>query len=93
MNDSASLNDVLDAVAKILLWCIGLGVVFILLWFAMLVFMIDYSYDFYSKFTEISKEQFVALCFQGMMLAKAAVIELFLFPYVGIVLVLRHRRQ
>ena len=90
MNESANLNTVLNAVANILLWCFGLSVVFILLWVGLLVLMGEFVYNWHANFFQIPREQFEVLHYLGLMLAKVAVFELFLFPYLGIRLVLRN---
>ena len=93
MNASENFSEALNAVAKILLWCFGLGVVFILLWFGLLVLAGDFVYSWHAEFFQIPREQFEALNYLGLMLAKVAIFELFLFPYVGIRLVLSMRTQ
>jgi hypothetical protein len=93
MNESANGTEVLNAVARILLWCFGLGLASILLWFGLLVLMGDFVYSWHAKFFQISREHFEALHYLGLMLTKAAIFELFLFPYVGIRIVLRMRTQ
>ena len=80
MNGSANMRAVMDAVARILLWCFGLGLVFILLWFGMLVLAGDAVYNLHAKwFVQISREHFDALHYLGLMLFKVAVFLLFLF--------------
>jgi hypothetical protein len=88
MNESANARELLDAVATILLWSFGLGVVLVLLWFGLLVLAGDLVYNLHAKFFQIPREQFEALHYLGLMLAKVAVFMLFLFPYVGIRIVL-----
>lgn len=93
MNKPPNLSEVLDAVATILLWCFGLGVILVLFWFGLLVLAGDLVYNWHAKFFQIPREQFEALHYLGLMLAKLAVFQLFLFPYVGIRIVLGKRAR
>jgi hypothetical protein len=93
MNRSSNVNDVLDTVAAILLWCFGLGVAFLLLWFGLLLLVGDFIYEFHGRWFQISREQFDALHYLGLMLAKVAIFWLFLLPYVGIKMVLRKKSR
>ena len=93
MNGSANLDESLRVVATILLWCFGLGLVLLLMWFGLLVFMGDFVYNVHARFFQISRQQFDSLHYLAMILAKMAVFGLFLFPYVGIRVVLRKTRR
>ena len=92
MNQSNNANEALNDVATALLWCFGLGVVFLLLWFGMLVLQGDLVYDWHSRFFDISRQQFDVLHYLLMALWKLAIFGLFLLPYVGLKLVLRKSR-
>jgi hypothetical protein len=91
MVESANTREFLNAVSKILLWSFGLNLVILLGWFLLLLLAGDLVYDWHSRFFQISREQFDAIHYLAMSLTKVAVFGLFLFPYVGIRLVLRER--
>ena len=93
MNGSANLDESLHVVATILLWCFGLGMALLLVWFGLLVFLGDFVYDVHAKLFQFSRQQFDSLHYQALILAKMAVFGLFLFPYVGIRMVLRGRSR
>jgi len=93
MNGSANLHESLRVVATILLWCFGLGMALLIIWFSLLLFLGDFVYEVHAKFFQIPRQQFDSLHYLAMILAKMAIFGLFLFPYVGIKIVLRKTRQ
>jgi len=93
MNGSANLDASLRVVATILLWCFGLGIALLFIWFGLLVFMGDFVYEVHARFFQIPRQQFDTLHYQAMILTKMAIFGLFLFPYVGIRIVLRKRSR
>jgi hypothetical protein len=93
MNGSANLDESLRVVATILLWCFGLGMALLLVWFGLLVFLGDFVYDVHARFFQIPRQQFDTLHYLAMMLTKIGLFNLFLFPYVGIRVALRKRSR
>lgn len=93
MNQANDMETNLEIAARVLLWCFGLSILVLLFWVAMIVLLGDTVYGFHSKFFEISRQQFDVVHYAGMALFKTGAFGLFLFPYVGIRMVLRARKQ
>ena len=84
-------NDLLDAIAKILLRCFVLGYAFLLLWFVVYLIAGDALYRLNSSLFGVSQHEMNLLHIYGIALVKIFVFVFFLFPYVAIRLVLRGR--
>jgi len=93
MNASASLEEVLSAVAKILLWCFVLGTLILLLWFGLFLAAGDFAYQVHSSMFDLSKHEFHMIWYCGMGLLKFWVFMLFLVPWIGVRLTLRGMRR
>ena len=93
MNASASLDEVLSAVAKILLWCFVLGTLALFLWFGFFLAAGDFAYQVHSSMFDLSKHEFDVIWYCGMGLLKLWVFMLFLVPWIGVRLTLRGMRK
>ena len=93
MNGSMDVDDLLDAVSKMLLWCFVLCVGLILLWFGMLACCGDFVYRMHGLFFDMPRSSFDLIHYCGMTLTKLCAFVFALFPYVGIRLVLRARKR
>lgn len=87
---STETNDLLDAVAKVLLRCFLLGVLLLLIWFAAYTLASDVIYR-QGKMFELTPHELDLIHYCGMGLVKGGVFLFFLLPYIGIRLVLRKR--
>ncbi|HUT89977.1 MAG TPA: hypothetical protein VMY37_10790 [Thermoguttaceae bacterium] len=93
MNASASLDEVLSAVAKILLWCFVLGTLILFLLFGLFLVAGDIAYQVHSSMFDLSEHEFHMIWYCGMGLLKAWVFVLFLIPWIGVRLALRGMRR
>jgi len=87
------INDLLDATANVLLWCVIVGFVLLALSLGILLVAGDLAHEIHSKWFDVSPHEFDLICYCGLGLGKTLVILLFLVPWVAIRLVLRKRRQ
>lgn len=86
------VNDLLDAVARVLARCVVLGFLFLLLWAGAYLLGGDAIYRQGNMF-HLAPHEIDLIHYCGMGLVKACVLLLFLFPWVSIRLVLRKRRS
>jgi len=71
----------------------AIGVAVLFVWSGGLALMGDLVHGIHASFTPISREQFDVIHYAGMLMTKAAVSVLFLFPYIAIRLVIRKRKM
>ena len=93
MNASASLDEVLSAVAQILLWCFVLGTLILFLVFGVFLAAGDFAYQVHSSMFDLSKHEFHMIWYCWMGLLKIWVFMLFLVPWIGVRLALRGMRR
>jgi len=53
MNDSPHADEALDLVSKVLLWCFGFAIAFMLFWFLVFVLLGDSTYNLHAEFFPI----------------------------------------
>jgi len=85
-------NDLLDAVAKVLMWCFVLGFLLLLIWTAAYVLADDLIYRLHGKMFRLAKHELDLIHYCGIAFVKACVLVFFFFPWVAIRLVLKRRR-
>ena len=83
MNASASLEEVLTAISKILLWCFVLGILLLLFWFAFLLAADDFAHRVHAKMFDVSKREFDVINYCGMGLVKVWSFLFFLIPWIA----------
>jgi len=88
----AEINDLLDAVARVLLRCVVFGLVLLLFWFGAVVLAGDLVYDVHGTMFDLSSHELQVIHYCGMGLVKLVVGLFFLIPWVSIRLVLKKRR-
>jgi len=93
MNRSGGLDEALSAVSKILLWCFGIGMALLLLWFGMVLAAGDSIYGAHSSMHDISRHEFDIMNYYGMAWLKTCVFLFFFTPWLGTRLVLRGMRK
>ena len=93
MNASASLDEVLTAVSRILLWCFVLSILLLLFWFVFFLAAGDFAYRFHAKMFDLSKDEFDVINYCGMGLVKACSFMLFFIPWVATRLALSGGRK
>ena len=84
-------NDLLDAIAKVLLRCFVLGYLFLLLWFGVYLLAGDILYRLNGSLFGVTQHEINLMHFFGIASVKMILFVFFLFPYVAIRLVLRKR--
>lgn len=77
----------LDILARILIRCFIVGILFLMIWFISFTFFGDCIYDFHSKWFPMPRETFNAIHYAGMAFIKILLMLFFLFPYIAIRLV------
>ena len=92
MTSSTEINDLLDAVAKVLLRCAVFGFLFLLLWVGVFLIAGDVVYGRPGKLFDLTPHEINVIHYCGMAIVKGCVLLFFLFPYIGIRLVLRKRK-
>jgi len=85
-------NNLLDAVAGILLRCFVLSFCLLLLWFVLYLLAADWAYSIHSRWFEIDRHNFDLMNYYGMGILKIAGFLFFLFPFVSIKLILRKKK-
>ena len=85
-------NNLLDAVAGILLRCFVLSFCLLLLWFVLYLLAADWAYSIHSRWFEIDRHNFDVIWYCGMGILKIAAFLFFLFPFVSIKLILRKKK-
>ena len=93
MNASARLDEVLSAVAKILLWCFVLGTLILFLWFGLFLAAGDLAYQVHSSMFDLSKHESYVIWYCGKALLTVWVFMLILIPWIGVRLALRGMRR
>ena len=92
MSDSTSVNELLDALAKVLLGCFVLGAVLLSFWFGLFLVAGDCIHAIHGEWFSMTPHEFDLICYCGMGLVKLYLFLFFLFPYIAIRCVLRKRR-
>ena len=93
MCDSNSVNEILDVIGQVLIKCFIMGIFVLLFWWVALSLMGDLTYSVHSKIITISRQQFDMIHYTEMLMTKAVIFFLFLFPYISIRLVIRKQRR
>lgn len=84
MNEAYKQNETLNLIAKVLIWSAIMGFVSIFLWFGIIAWGNDFCYTLHSRWFPISKEQFYAIHYAGILFTKLIVVTFFLIPYLAI---------
>ncbi len=91
MCDSNSANEMLEVIGQVLIKCFIMGVLVLLYWWGALALMGDFVYSVHTKIAPMTRQQFDVIHYAGMLMTKATIFVLFLFPYIAIRLVIRKR--
>jgi hypothetical protein len=92
MPDFQRIDDLLDALAMVLLRCFLLGMVLLLVWAGVFLAAGDLLYRLWGPLFALSQHEMNLMHFYGIMFVKCLVLLFFLFPHIAIRLVLRKRR-
>jgi hypothetical protein len=90
VSNLSETNELLDAIAKVLLRCFVFGFLLLLLWTAVIVFLPGPIYE-QGKWFGLSPDELEVIHYCGIAFVKMCVLLFFLFPYISIRLVLRRK--
>lgn len=93
MSDSNSANEMLEVIGQVLIRCVVMGVLVLFFWWGALALVGDLAYSVHAKFAPLSRQQFDVIHYAGMLMTKAMISVLFLFPFIAIRLVIRKRKR
>ena len=93
MSDSNSANEMLEVIGQVLIRCVVMGVLVLFFWWGALALVGDLAYSVHTKFAPLSRQQFDVIHYAGMLMTKAMISVLFLFPFIAIRLVIRKRKR
>ena len=93
MSDQNNVENMLDAIAGVLIKCFVIGIVFMIIWVIMVMGVPDWAWQMHGKLFDLSREQVARVHYAGMLITKVGIFMLFLFPYLGIKLALRKRNS
>jgi hypothetical protein len=83
----------LEMIGQVLIRCFVMGVFVLFFWWGALALTGDLAYSVHTKFVPISRQQFDVIHYAGILMTKAAISVLFLFPYISIRLVIKKRKR
>ena len=92
MDEIKNVENLLDAIGRVLIRCFVMGVVLMLVWLGFLVLAGDFAYNVHSRFIPISREQFNCIQYAALAITKGCIFLYFLLPYIAIRLVLSRRQ-
>ncbi len=84
MERSNTVDDALEAAAKVLIRCFALAMVAMLIWSPIVLFGADWVYSVHSKLFDITRPQFNVTMYAFVGLFKLVAFAGFLFPYLAI---------
>ena len=85
------VNDLLEALASILLRCWVFGFILLLFWWGAVVLAGDFALGVHGDMFDLTRPQLNVIHYCGLLLTKTVVGVLFFIPWVSIKLVLRKR--
>ena len=88
MSEQNNLENIFDAIAKILIRSFITGIALLTVWLVLVIGLPDWVWQMHAKIFDLSREQVARAHYAGMMVTKSGIFALFLFPYIGIKLVL-----
>ena len=93
MNNPSNIYETLEVIGQVLIRCFVMGIIVLLFWAGAVLFAGDLVYSVHSKLLNlaVSRPQFDVIHYGGMTLTKLVVFVLFLFPYIGIRLVINRQ--
>ncbi len=93
MHDSNNVNEMLEMIGQVLIRCFIMGIFMLFFWWGALALTGDFAYSVHIKIAAMSRQQFDVIHYAGMLMTKATMVVLFLFPYIAIRLVIMKRRR
>lgn len=93
MSNSNNINETLEVTGQVLIRCFAMGILVLFFWSGALMLAGDLAYSVHAKIVPISRQQFDVIHYTGMLITKATIFFLFLFPYISIRLVIAKRSK
>ena len=84
MTDTRSVDGVLEVTAQVLIRCAFMGAIVLLIWWGVLGLAGDLAYNAHARIVPMSRQQFDLIHYASMLITKASMSLLFLFPYIAI---------
>ena len=81
----------LDAIAEILIRSFIIGIALLTVWLILVIGLPEWVWQMHAKIFDLAREQVARIHYAAMMVTKAGIFALFLFPYISIKLVLRKK--
>ncbi len=92
MNEIKQSDDLLGAIARVLIRCFVMGIALMVLWLAILVLAGDFTYSVHSRLIPIPRQQFDSVQYVAIAVTKGCIFLFFLLPYIAIRLGMRRRQ-
>jgi hypothetical protein len=92
MPESIQTDDLLEAIAKILLQCWIFGFILLLFWWGAVMLAGNLVFGVHGGMFDLTRPQLNVIHYCGMVLTKLAVVLFFFIPWVSIRLVLKKRK-
>jgi len=92
MSDFHRTDDLLDALAMVLLRCFLLGVLLLLVWAGVFLIAGDFVYRMNGPVFGLSQHEMNLMHFYGIVFVKCIVLLFFLFPYIALRLASKKRQ-
>ena len=80
-----------DAIAEILIRSFSIGIALLTIWLVLVIALPDGVWQMHAKIFDLTREQVARAHYAGLIVTKAGIFTLFLFPYISIKLVLRKK--
>jgi len=93
MSEPTNVDDLLDAIARVLIRAFVIGLLLLGLSFATILLGKDMIHDVHGEWFDLTPNQFDLVFYSVLAIGKTFLFLLFLAPYVSIRLVLRKRRS
>ena len=93
MSEATNADETLRKIASVLGWCLVFTIGVMLLWLVFIVCAKDLVYSTQSFFFDITESEMAVTHYAAMAFFKMLSMALFLFPYIGLKIVLRKRTE
>ena len=92
MSETTQTDDLLDAVAKILLRCWIFGFILLLFWWGAVTLASDLVFGVHGDMFDLTRPQLNVIHYCGILLMKLVVVTFYFIPWVAIRVVLKKRK-
>ena len=92
MSEATPMDNLLEAIAKILMRCWIFGFILLLFWWGAVMLADDLVFGVHGDMFDLTRPQLNVIHYCGMGLTKLAVVLFFFIPWVSIRLILKKRK-